>query len=86
MVVGGQSVGGQEMESRESFRVKRARVRYMDMQVTPKSFHVWAYVLVLTKADLHQTDGYGDHIIYYPNQDNFESGRGTHDNYARTKV
>lgn len=31
MVVGGQSVGGQEMESRESFRVKRARVRYMDM-------------------------------------------------------
>lgn len=56
----------------------------MDIHVTPKSFNIWAYMLVVKRADLHQTGSCGDHVICQPNQDNFESEGEANNNYART--
>lgn len=47
----------------ESVRLKRVKVRFMDIYVTPKSFNIWAYMLVVKRADLHQTGSRGDHVI-----------------------
>lgn len=56
-----------EMDCGESFRVKRAGVRYMDIYVTPESFNKWAYVVIL-KGRPFQTGSCGDHtMICYPN-------------------
>lgn len=79
-------LGDQENGKWRVIQSKKSWSKIHEHVVPPKSFHIWAYVLVHTKADLHQTDGYGKHVINYPNQDNFGSGRGTNDNYARTKV